>query len=128
MRVSTVYSVLSRALCKKLQTYYSDGIRTHDLCNSRVVSSWQVTAVELHVILFPTELGKVVYSGILKTFPIGVYGCTVGKTKSNAIIISIKHNTYFENLYSCIIRDQCRYAALYDDPAKTTAPGELIGF
>ena len=34
MCVSTVYSVLSRALWKKSQAYYSGGIRTHDLCSS----------------------------------------------------------------------------------------------
>ena len=35
---STVYSVLSRVLWKKSQAFYSGGIRTHDLCNSRAVS------------------------------------------------------------------------------------------
>ena len=40
MCVSSVYSVLTRALWKnKSQGYYLGGIRTHECCNSRAVSS-----------------------------------------------------------------------------------------
>ena len=45
MCVSTVYSILTRVLWKKKsQAYYSGGIRTQDLCNSRAVSYWVKSA------------------------------------------------------------------------------------
>ena len=46
MCVSTVYSVLSRTLWTKPQSFYSGVIRTHDICDSRAVSlfGYQVDA------------------------------------------------------------------------------------
>ena len=38
MCVNTIYSILTQVLSKKSQAYYSGGIQTQNLCNSRAVS------------------------------------------------------------------------------------------